>query len=332
MDANWFELVSEAVTRFEDNHSRYHEAAKAMADRIQSIADGARIMCTISHRAKDIRSFHKKIIVKEYASPWTDVTDKCGVRVVVHSPKDVDRLSLAIQAELKDDYLGVEDKRQVLDPDRLGYSGVHIQAVAVPPTDDYERIECELQLRTAAQDAWSIVSHHVLYKPLLDLPPSEQHRAYRLVALVEMFDEEVQRILDYLESAPGTDLSDLIDVAESYFLPLANSPSNRALSVLVLGAIAGTFTANERANYSEILAFFVSSDEATLKQLYRDYGPHSAVNYVPDYIMFGQAESLILLERLSVAPHKLLGAWTDAGLPHSYLEALAAAAGQPLPD
>ena len=67
-------------------------------------------------------------------------------------------------------------------------------------------------------------------------------------------------------------------------------------------------------------------------RFFEDYGPHSQGANIADYILVGQAESLILLERLSARPHLLTAAWKASGLPDSFLTALADAYGYSLPD
>lgn len=74
------------------------------------------------------------------------------------------------------------------------------------------------------------------------------------------------------------------------------------------------------------------SERDKLIQLFKEYGAHSVVSYVPNYVLFGQAESLILLERLTAKPHSLLARWRQHGLPDEYIEALAGVAGIALPD
>ena len=325
-------VIGKAVERFSAEWQRYQDAAEAVAVRVRKAADEAKIGCTVTARAKDVRSFHKKIFAKGYTNPWQEVTDKAGVRAVVHSKRNVDRLLSQVRSEFGVDVLSAEDKREVLNPALLSYSGIHVQVVAKHESDEYETIECEIQIRTAAQDAWSIISHQVLYKPLLSLPLEVQHSMYRLVALVEMFDEEVQRVMDLLPTLPGTEVLDLLDIAESQFLEVAHSPSNREVSVKILQAIANSINASERENYAALLEAFIDAERERLTFLFEEYGAHSAVSYVPNYLLFGQAESLIILERLTTKPHMLVTEWRKHELPEEYLEALAGAAGIALPD
>ena len=324
--------TSAAVERFAAERENYQSAAEKVAARVHSAADRAGIACTVSARAKDVRSFHKKILAKRYTDPWRQVTDKAGVRAVVHKANDVDCLVEQLNQEFGADVLSVEDKREVRNPALLSYSGVHVQVVAEHKSNRDDTIECEVQVRTTAQDAWSIVSHQVLYKPLLELPSKVQHSVYRLVALVEMFDEEVQRVMDMLPTLPGAEVLDLLEIAESKFMSLAHSPSNREVSVQRLQAIASSIEASERQNYEALLEAFINSERPRLTRLFEEYGAHSVVSYVPSYLLFGQAESLILLERLTTKPHALVACWREKGLPEEYLDALAGAAGIALPD
>jgi len=326
------QAVKAAVERYTIERDSYDLIAKSVGGSIMSLLDERNLQCTVSGRAKDLRSFHKKIVEKRYEDPWLDVTDKAGVRVVVQLARDVDSVAQCLTEHFGDLVLEVDDKRRVTDPATLNYSGIHLQLYFASSLKDKEQLQCEVQVRTIAQDAWSVVSHKLLYKPFLELPPKIQHAGYRLVALVELFDEEVTRLYDLRGHAAGADLEPLIDAAEAHYLELAHSPSDRRVSVIFVDAIRAAFSSDEIANYSLILDAFVDAERDRLEQLFAQYGPHSAVSYVSDYILFNQAESLILLERLSCARHSVTAVWEESGMPMSYLQSLANAAGVALPE
>jgi ppGpp synthetase/RelA/SpoT-type nucleotidyltranferase len=295
---------------------------------MRQICDDAAIHCRASGRAKDIRSYHTKVLEKGYTDPWGDVSDKAGARVIFDSGADVDRARDAIVSALGPRVLTIEDKRDFLSPTTLGYSGVHLQ---VQTMDDGGLYECEVQLRTGAQDLWSTMSHKYLYKPVVELPAGVQHAAYRLVAIVELFDEELQRIADEAIAADAATPSALMPILADRYLQIAHAPSNRRIGREILAAIESTFTPDEVRNYAAILELFVGAEGERLVHLYRDYGPHSAVAYLPSYVLFSQAESLAILERLSVKKHLLATAWRQSSLPWAYLDSLASAAGLTLP-
>lgn len=323
------EALEQALARFAREHDVYESIAETVADEARRACDAAGISCRASGRAKDARSFHKKVIEKRYADPWNDVTDKAGARLILPSASDVDRAVDAIRSAFGPQVIRVEDKRNILSPSTLGYSGVHLQISVSRASDTYE---CELQLRTGAQDLWSTMSHEYLYKPVVDLPPMIQHAAYRLVGIMELFDEETERIIRYAEEAAGTTAARLIPSLEGHYLTLAHSPSSRQVGRMIIDAISTTFEQADIDDYADILDAFVIRHRTDLEKLYSDYGPHSAVAYLPTYVLFGQAESLAILERLSTKRHALAAAWSTAGMPRAYLEAVASAAGYDLPD
>ncbi|WP_084780748.1 GTP pyrophosphokinase [Planobispora rosea] len=320
--------IEGALARYKEMMPRYKKAAEDVGDCLNKIASSEGVSCRISAREKDPKSFLRKAIVKKYDDPWSQITDKAGVRVIVESPSQVDKIAEAIKGENSGlAVLYTEDKRQIMDPEKLGYSGVHIQVAAPSMPEEVEQIECEIQLRTAAQDAWSIVSHNLLYKPLLELPPEHQRAIYRLVALIELFDQEVQRITDEIPRLPGYETHDLIQAAEAEYLPLVHATSDRQLSAFLLQCIQSSIKDEDRSRYPSILHEYVKKSRDELEYLYGDYGPKSAMASNPDYFMFGQAESLIILERLYSRPHLLVQAWRDGGLPPELLQAIIEASG-----
>lgn len=316
-----------AVAKYKEMQPRYVRAAKSVGDIIEGIANDRNIKCKVTGRAKDVPSLQKKAIIKQYADPWSQITDKAGVRAVLEVPRHVDALAEAIHKSGAIQVVASEDKRQDMEPERLGYSGVHLQVLAPSEIDDQEAVECEVQLRTVAQDVWSIFSHRLLYKPVLELPKQRRRALYRLVALVELFDEEVQRALDALPGIPGYENIDLIEAAENEYIALVNATSNREFSAFVLERICDVIDGIERVTYPEKLHRYVAEHISTLKDAYRDYGPHSAMASAPQYALLGQAESLIILEMLSTRPFKLVQTWKDAGLPAMLLEPLLGIAG-----
>lgn len=314
--------IDEALERYQVLRPRYEKAAKAVTAVIERVASEADIKCRVSGRAKEPASFHKKAILKQYDDPWAMITDKAGVRVIVERPRHVDDLTEGLKGSDEIRVLRIEDKRRIADPGKLVYSGVHLQVIAPPEEEDCEQIECEVQLRTVAQDAWSVVSHSLLYKPVLQLPEEYKHAIYRLVALVELFDEEVQRVLDAIPSISGYEIADLIEAAENEYLALVHSPSSREFSVFILSKISSVIPDSDRPIYAEKLQRYVSENRGMLKRIYERLGPKSSSASVPNYALFGQAESLILLERLSTSPHKLVNLWKETGLPTDILQAL----------
>jgi ppGpp synthetase/RelA/SpoT-type nucleotidyltranferase len=318
----------EAIARYTTERPRFERAAKSVAAAVAEIAREAGISGRVSGRAKDVDSYRGKLALRKYQDSWRDVTDKCGVRIILERASDVDQLHRVIDNDDRITVLGSEDKRQILDPAKLEYSGVHLQVAAETESGDSEQIECELQLRTSAQDLWSVVSHSLLYKPAVLLPAAEQHAVYRLVALTELFDLEVERIMNVIPSLPGYELSPLLKLLENEFAGIAHSVGNKSLSIQILESLAGLYPDIGRSQ--DALAAFVDASREDLQELYARFGPGTDMAADFDYALFSQPESLLVLQQLETQPLALEAAWMDADLPRAWLTTLAAHGGMPL--
>lgn len=313
--------LEDALSRYQAERPRFSRAAATVKTRLESIAGDAGIQVTVHAREKDPSSYRAKVIHKGYSDAWGEVTDKAGARVIVSVPSEVDRFVEALRDSALELVGEPEDKRQVIDPEKLAYSGVHLQVLAPAEESDTESVECEVQVRTAAQDAWSVVSHKLLYKPVVDLPVSEQHAVYRLVALMELFDLEVERVSSIIPTLPGYEFRDVLAAAESEYLGLAHAESYRPLSVQVLSALGPAIPTDD--DYPERLHQFVDAHRELLLDAIATYGPASELNAVYAYTLFGQAELLFVLERLSDKPLAFAAAWRQSGLPMQWLQAVA---------
>jgi ppGpp synthetase/RelA/SpoT-type nucleotidyltranferase len=310
--------IEQALERWSAEQSQYEEFASWVESQLVEIASRVPLAVTVTSRAKDLASYRRKAITKLYEDAWEEVTDKAGARVVVPVWTDVDLFADLLSSQGPFDVIGVEDKREYWSPNELSYSGVHVQIAAI---HNGERRECEVQVRTLAQDAWSVVSHKLLYKPDVELPNDEQHAVYRLVALMELFDQEVKRVAEKIPTLPGYEWHTLLDFAEGHYEHLAHSRSARELSVVVLDAIGDVVPRTDE--YRDQLGSFIDQNRSHISDALRDYGPKSAVASTYDYALIAQAEFLILLELLESDPYHLQRAWGSSSLPNKWLEAVA---------
>lgn len=322
-------VADQAIARFAREHDRFERAGEAVATVLRDVLAPVGISPTITSRAKDLASFRQKIVIKGYSDPWSQITDKVGVRAVVERAGDIDRIHQALVGDGRLRIYDTTDKRAELRFDSLGYSGLHLDVHAPAEDGDTEPIPCEIQIRTVAQDAWSVVSHKLVYKPHVELPDREKRAIMRLVALVELFDGEVERVMDTAHSlaaqqAPSQPAAvDLLDVVSAQYARFEDTPGHSELSHLVLQAISAALDAAHVTNYARELERFVDQHRETLRNLYDDYGPRSGMATSSDYVLWSQPESLAVLESLEHRQHRLKQAWLDAGLPVAWLRSLA---------
>lgn len=324
-------LATAAIERFRAERPRFERAGQAVVDLIKDVLAPIGIAPELTFRVKDVASFRAKVAMKGYADPWAGVTDKVGVRAMVNRPSHVDVIHRALAADGRIEIWDVTDKRQGKDWDEFGYSGLHLDLHAPAEDGDVEKVPCELQIRTVAQHAWSVVSHKLLYKPEIELHPDDKHAIMRLVALVEVFDEEVERVMERLPATETIDAAGVSEVAPdlggivtAQYLTFEPTTGYEELTRIVLPVVAAALKHDGVDDYQTVLNEFVDESRTALEQLFADYGPGSDMATSADYLLWSQPESLALLESLERRPNLLLAAWQEAGLPDRWLRPLAA--------
>ncbi|MEU4367350.1 GTP pyrophosphokinase [Micromonospora chersina] len=171
----------------------------------------------IEARAKDVESFAEKLSRrgKNYEDPLRQITDLVGIRVITYYREDVETVGKVVEENFDIDYGNSQNKAELLDPDRFGYSSVHFVAslksdrCALGEWKAYSGIKFEIQIRTALQHAWAAVNHKVDYKSANELPAPLQRQLYRLSALFEMADEEFSRIRESAEKITSDYVKDV---------------------------------------------------------------------------------------------------------------------------
>jgi ppGpp synthetase/RelA/SpoT-type nucleotidyltranferase len=318
-----FDRLTTDWRRYVSEQADYRAAAERVCSEIVEIAAETGISVRVAGREKSPSEFVKKAIRKRdegyLEDPWAKITDKAGARAIVQLEGDVDLLAEAIGQSKTIEVLEPSDTR-VGDPDQLRYRGLHLQVVA---PGSGPRRECELQIRTEAQDLWSsVVSHRFLYKPLVQLPEEVKRSLYRLVALIELFDREVSRAVTEIRELDGYATNLLLEHAERHFLALVpHVDVDRALSVEILEAIMPSFSPTELHTYGTRLDSFVEERREELVQVLADYGPHSETTD-SRYLLLSQPEGIVLLERLS-SNSNVVNVWREAELPEALLVATA---------
>ncbi|NED35514.1 hypothetical protein [Streptomyces sp. SID8499] len=322
--------IDEAIERYRTERPRFDVAAKLTAAHIRRRAARARISCEVSHRAKEVSSFITKAQAKGYVDPWVEITDKAGVRIVVQHRGLLDRALDLVQECLTPVGVPEDDRDAPGGEDRLQYPRLHVQVQAWgDQTDDAGKpYECEIQIRTEATDLWARMSHKLMYKPAGHEVPSDVRRSlYRLIALVELYDLEVERGVNALTLHPDIARSNrLLEETEHIFRTFTEHHPRRELSEEVVDVLVRTIGPDESA-YLERLARFADERREDLERAYSDYGPASD-HFLRHgrYILASQPESLIIFERLSTAKLLLHGIWLDQ-LPESMLADMADAWG-----
>lgn len=294
---------------------------EALAGHIAEVAGEAirraGIYCRTESRAKDVASLIKKAIRKGYAG-LEEVPDRAGARVI---------LAFADSVPAADDIVGRvfevrwrEDKSQGLSPDQFGYLGIHY-GVSVRQEDRDARDRfgdrvCELQLHTTAQRAWADVSHELLYKPDASPERDVARVLYRLMALMEVFDESVVRARETLKVMPDWKEAAVLGGLEQLFLVMTAREFDRELSLTVLRALVPAYGDEDAHQIESRVREFVNLNGAKIERIFREYGDDLR------HPMLFQPETLLVFERLEADPFTLKDQWQHV-LPLELLEGTA---------
>jgi len=251
------------------------------------------------------------------------MSDLSGVRIVITfadlRPSVIDVVRARFEV--------VKDDPKQYDPDRLGYLGYHMdvrfRADDLPKDSDLLGARPEIQIHTRAESAWADASHDVTYKAQLQLPDPLRRRITRLLALVELFDDQLTVAQSELISLPGFAVARMLAALDPFFLQLARRDFDRELSLDVLENLRPLYGTIE-SQFVQVLTNFLRKEDRKLRHIYREYADDARCSP----LLF-QPEALVIFERLESAPVALRQQW-DAHYPSDLLDDLARIWGAPL--
>jgi len=191
--------MSELAQGFRDIKLRYEQLAINVEQALVQFLDEKKISSfDVEKRVKDEKSFLDKVLRKSYDSPFEQVEDIAGVRVICYYNEDLGLIDEIIKEQFV--VLSYSSKSQELDDDQFGYASNHYVAqlkeewLQAPNYRGLEGLKVEIQVRTILMHAWAAISHKLLYKKNDDVPKEFKRKLNRLSALIELADEQFDDI------------------------------------------------------------------------------------------------------------------------------------------
>ncbi|HED13138.1 MAG TPA: hypothetical protein ENI62_05705 [Gammaproteobacteria bacterium] len=154
-------------------------------------------------------------------------------------PEEVAQACSLIDKNFKVEYR--KNIGQKLLPNEFGYQSVHFTVrllpewLSVPSLRNYSAFQAEIQVRTLSQHNWAVAARLLQYNDESFAPPSVQRSFYRVAALLEVVDLELERVhkerKSYKEriTADGFDQPLNVDLLEAILA--ANLPKSHRLDV-----------------------------------------------------------------------------------------------------
>lgn len=315
-----YEAVSEA---FEAERPLLQEFVDFAVSELKGAIAAAGIHAEVTGRVKEVDSFAVKALVgHRYEEPLSEIVDKAGLRIVVPYLRDTEPVEQLVRELFV--VIKKERKRDALAYNETGYLGLHLdirlheeQAIAYPK---FAGLRLEAQVRTIVEGAWAEVTHNNLYKPPADLPDDLKRRIYRLVSLVELFDNEVEGFLAEASETPGFNEAFVMMPLSGVLLRrfgVMRKPDRQLC--LLLGAAVVPLYDQPTDQIVHRVEEWVDSRIDRLRDLFRKARPTST-------LLTFQPEVFLILERLENDRARLIDAWPDE-VPFEWLEQLAGAWG-----
>ncbi len=169
-------------------------------------------LCKIppTSRVKEEKSLITKALSrgKNYKNPYEDITDKVGARFVVLLSTQIKEVKHAVEncecweARLDRDF---EEQREQ-NPEVFTYESIHF---VVSTMRDYQYngqyipkgYQCEIQIRTLMQHAYSELAHDLLYKPQKKVNSKARRACAKAMALIEATDDLFLKVHEEIEMA-----------------------------------------------------------------------------------------------------------------------------------
>jgi putative GTP pyrophosphokinase len=155
----------------------------------------------IQSRVKKIDSIVNKIERNSLSiNSIKEMEDLIGLRIILLFDRDVATVCHILNSTFR--VLKQEDTQQRLQDSQFGYASIHFlielpaEWLAVPTLAQLASLQAEVQVRTVAQHIWAAASHILQYKQESNVPPPIRRAIYRVSALLETVDLELERVLE----------------------------------------------------------------------------------------------------------------------------------------
>lgn len=308
---------------YKEHQTTYLTACDEIEKRIRAALTSAGIRPSlVTSRAKDAVELYKKQRRKGYQDFWTRCPDVLGARVVVSVAGEKLAAQEALEASDALDVFEVEDQSKGADPDVLAYHGLHLHVRAADLVGaGGSQIRCEVQIRTLAEHAWAETEHKYLYKKSEGIPRKVRRVFRRLLVLVELFDEELQKGVKKVMKSPAFAHHNFVRSLEQRFARISSEVGDERLTEEVLSTLA-RHGYDDIASLGELVESYLGVHEQDVRRVLHQHGAESPGFDPDDSWIMTQPESLLLLALLDEDEYRLATALQNEDLA-KYVEPLA---------
>jgi ppGpp synthetase/RelA/SpoT-type nucleotidyltranferase len=204
--------VSENVlsARYEQERGHLKAGLKRWKREIRNLAVPIDPNVVVAGRVKQLQSLLVKAYKKgpEHPRTWDSFGDLVALKAVFPTKEGAEDFTHLLEEEGKRAGYLLHLDRRVSAPDELTYASNQFDVCDPRMSDSAgQGIKAEIQVRTVASDAWYMVDHRVRYKGSIKLPDELRRKVLRLIVLAELFDSEVESLIQEVRQLEGNQLA-----------------------------------------------------------------------------------------------------------------------------
>lgn len=261
----------------------------------------------IDGRVKTLRS----VIGKIYAKPaqprsWESLGDLVALKAIFPTSDGVEAFTNLL-LEHEDWHPKLDDRRPLAD--KLEYAAKQFDLWRHDVVDSTGNpVKTEVQVRTAAADAWYVVDHRLNYKGLVELPENLRRKVLRLSVFAELFDEEVRAIFDARASLDEYLLARAYDFLTLQIDDMTDGLATASRPEALLETILSAYTDAEASELQRIIDDFLGLHRAAVASVISGH-QHDANDFVEERDrLYSEPEALLIAERAVARPALLKSA------------------------
>jgi ppGpp synthetase/RelA/SpoT-type nucleotidyltranferase len=264
-------------------------------DLVRRGADLFDVGALVDGRVKSHRSVLGKVYRRAKPRTWESLGDLVAIKAVFATQRGADQFTDWVN--LQESWHPRLDVRRS-DADRLSYQSYQYDLWSDQSVDSTGApVKVELQVRTAAADAWYVVDHRLRYKGAVALPSDLERKLFRLIVLTELFDEEVEAVIERQASLPEYGVARLYEslVREVDEVIDGHAKASRPEGLLEL--VLSAYTDEEVAAVESVVGQFVDANRPKLREVVMGH-LHESQAFVEsrDWIYY-EPEALLIAER-----------------------------------
>lgn len=207
LDLNAYKIVNHEYQRMISRYQRAVEELDLMFLKLKQNLDRTcnhTVIQSIRSRVKSADSMAEKIV--RLGKPCTlpaieeNLYDIAGLRLICSYVEDIYAVVRWLKAEPELKILDIKD--YIKNPKPSGYRSLHvIFSFKVFDNHSVHTVNCEVQLRTAAMDAWAALEHQLQYKTGNKVDPSIALDLHNCAEMLNQTDLKMQEIYRRLRNS-----------------------------------------------------------------------------------------------------------------------------------